>query len=422
MKKILPFLLITTYSLIAQNKTIEWINNNSITIEDANADTQLIAFEKNVPTKFRGARVFGFGEATHHGKEFFDLKAKFFKYLVQKQGVTLFIMEESYQSERPINRWISGGEGDTSTILNSFCQGIWRCNEMVELLQWMRSYNSDKPFEKQIRFYGMDNQFGLAINVRLRDYLKKNTITIDESLMAVVDSCSEVQLKAGGLKHWAETHLPSLKKIKQILLANELQLLSTNKKEYLDVLRSLDYLEQYTNFVQDPYSQTRDRDMFNNVLKILDMEGSNSKAFVWAHNEHIKKEPGERQMKRTGNLLKEHFKDEYYCVGFDFGTGLLKGYIFQKGMYPTVELKTLDKPYPNTYAETLIKAQPNIYFVDIQKAIDTEPDHFFETKNRQLFLGGPGFDPEKNVFFKRKYSDTYDGLIFIKAITPPTYK
>ena len=424
MKNCFFFLLLLTYVSNAQNKsTIAWINKNAITIEDANPDTKLIAFEANVPTQFSKAQIFGFGEASHHGKEFFNLKAKFFKHLVEQQGVTLFIMEESYQSERLVNRWISGGEGDASSILNSFCQGIWRCHEMIALLQWMRNYNSGKPYEKQIRFYGMDNQFGLVINTRLRDYIKKNSITIDEKILAVVDSCSDAAIKIGGIKHWADQHLPDLKKVKQILQDNEQQLMASNEREYRDMQRALDYLVQYTSFLQDPYSVRRDRDMFTNVLKILELEGQNSKAFIWAHNEHTnKKELGKSGIKCTGRLLKEHFKDNYYTVGFDFGKGLLKGYAIKNGKVIAREYRTLAEPYKNTFAQTLMEAAPDIYFIDMQKAIDTDPTKFFESKNRQLFLGGPGFDPEQNVFLKRKYTDTYDGLIFIEEITPPTYE
>lgn len=78
------FLLAITYfisfHIYAQNdKFIDWIDENTIKIEDANPDTKLSTFDVNRPQKFADKKIFGFGETTHHRKEFFDLKANFFK-------------------------------------------------------------------------------------------------------------------------------------------------------------------------------------------------------------------------------------------------------------------------------------------------------------------------------------------------------
>lgn len=419
MKKTLLFtFLIVFYTAPAQNKTVEWLNQNAIPIEEG-----LTSFSSQVSDRFRNARVFGFGEASHHGKEFFELKAEFFKYLVQNQGVRVFIMEESYQAERPINQWISGGEGSPEQLRSSFGQWIWRKREVMNLLQWMRDYNTGKPRSEQVRFYGMDNQFGREINLRLRDYIKKQRLAVDESLLVSSDSCANGLIKAGGVKKWADRYLPDLLKIEQLLINNHPKVLPEEEAEYQDLLRGLHYLKQFTAFVQSPYSATRDRDMFDNVCKILQMEGPQAKAFIWAHNEHINKNSyGTYSIKSVGRWLKEEFKEGYYAVGFDFGNGLLPGYTIEKRKVTGgIENRKLDQPYPKTYAETLVKCKNDVYFVDMLEAIDKEPTHFFETKNRQLFLGGPGFDAKRPFFFKRKYSQCYDGLIFVKTISPATY-
>jgi len=148
------FLLFQGY---AQNQeAVSWINENAIKIEDADPDSNLTIFNSSIPQKFADAKIFGFGEATHQGKEFFNLKAKFFKYLVEKHNVKIFIIEDSYTSEAGINEWISGGKGSRETIANNFRIGFWYCKEVIDLLEWMRNYNLDKNKEDQIRFYGMD--------------------------------------------------------------------------------------------------------------------------------------------------------------------------------------------------------------------------------------------------------------------------
>ena len=127
-------------------------------------------------------------------KEFFDLKAKFFKYLVKTQGLRSFIMEESYQAESGINEWISGGKGDITTIAKNFNTGFWYTKEIVNLLQWMRNYNLDKQKEKQIRFYGMDIQIGKNISQEIREFVNIHKINIDQKLLMIADSCSNKKI------------------------------------------------------------------------------------------------------------------------------------------------------------------------------------------------------------------------------------
>jgi erythromycin esterase len=413
----------TTLQAAAQDQDIiAWINSNAIVIEDAAPDTPLNSFSAKVPEGFKNAMLFGFGEASHHGKEFFDIKAKFFKYLVEHQGVRLFLMEESYQAEKGINSFITGGQGNARDALNYFNMAIWYTNEMASLLQWMRDYNLGKATNEQIRFYGIDNQFGKDINVRLRDYIKKYNLTIQEQLLVAADSCSAAQLIAGGIKGWDKKMLPVLKEIRQVLKQNKEKLAAANASEYYDMLRGLGYLEQYTSYIATPYNHKRDRDMYQNMLDVLDSEPG-TKAFVWAHNEHInKKDMAGYKIETLGSRLKKQFGANYYSVGFDFGSGKLTGYNIKNGKNLGRVIRILDKPYKNTYAQTLIKAQPDVYFIDMAQAIgNNTASKFFSTKMQQLFLGGPGFDPDNIFLFKRKLAEVYDGIIFVKHISPTTY-
>lgn len=423
MKKLLLLVFVFTFlSTNAQNlKALKWINENSIVIENADPNNKLIAFAENTPTNFKNSRIFGFGEATHYGKEFFDLKTKFFKYLVENQGVKLFIMEESYQAEEGINEWISGGKGDEATILKNFGQGIWYCQEVVDLLKWMREYNSDKLYSDQVRFYGMDNQFGHSINLKLRKYVEKYSIKIDEELLVAADSCSQKSLTSKGTKNWSKIYRPKLKKIEKVLKKQRIR--GEEKNEYDDMIRALNYLEQYTFFIQAPHSNNRDRDMFDNVVNALNKEGQDSKAFIWAHNEHInKKDLYTYKINSLGRNLKNKYKDQYISVGFDFGNGSLIGYIFKEGEPTRSTTREMTSPYNDTFAETLFLADSEIYYIDLNASRGTDAYSFFSTKNRQLFIGGPGFDPDEADFLTRKYSDSYDALIFVKNISPATYR
>jgi erythromycin esterase len=196
-------ILFSIFIVSAQNdKVVSWIDENAITIEDANPDTQLSIFNDNIPKRFTDAKIFGFGETTHHGKEFFDIKAKFFKYLVETQDVKVFIIEDSYPSEAGINEWISGGKGDVETIAKNFSIVPWYCKEVVNLLEWMRNYNLDKTKEQHIQFYGMDIQVVKNINKEIRGLVKKYNIPVSEELLLVADKCVEKKVEYNKSTEW----------------------------------------------------------------------------------------------------------------------------------------------------------------------------------------------------------------------------
>lgn len=416
------FLLFHGY---AQNQeAVYWINENAIKIEDANPDSSLAIFNNNIPQKFADAKIFGFGEATHQGKEFFNLKAKFFKYLVEKQNVKIFIMEDSYTSEAGINEWISGGKGDIETIANNFSIGFWYCKEVVHLLEWMRNYNLNKNKEDQIRFYGMDIQNVKNINQEIRSLVKKYNIAINEELLLEVDKCVEKKVEYGVSTDWADIQIPKLNKIDSILVDFRKGIKEENIDEFNSEIRALNYLSQYTYFVQHNYNQDRDLKMFENAKWIIENESKNGKAFIWSHNEHINnKKAGNyngRNIYNLGRHLKEYYKNNYYSVGFDFGGGTQAGYFSNNNENPSWKKVELNKPYAKTYAETLIEAKDEIYFIDISKALDGSSSDFFKTKTNQIVVGGGGFNPKKNNLYQKKFSEMYDGLIFVKIISLPT--
>lgn len=416
------FILFQTYA--QDDKAVSWINENAIKIEDAKPDTNLTIFNNNIPQKFADAKIFGFGETTHQGKEFFDIKAKFFKYLVETQNVKVFIMEDSYTSEAGINEWISGGEGNAETIANNFSVGFWYCKEVVNLLEWMRNYNLNKSKDEQIHFYGMDIQNVKKINQEIRNLVNKYSISISEELLLEVDKCVEKKVIYDESTDWADIQIPKLDEIENILLDFRKNIRDENIDEFNSAIRALNYLSQYTYLVQNHYPQDRDLKMFENAKWIIENKSKNGKAFIWAHNEHINnKKAGNnsgRNIYNLGRHLKEYYKNAYYSVGFDFGKGTQAGYFSNKDEKPTWKKVEIKEPNSKTYAETLIEAKDEIYYIDMSKALAGSSSNFFKKESKQIVAGGGGINPNKNNLYNKKFSEMYDGLIFVKNVTLPT--
>ena len=415
------FLFISPLLLFSQKKeTINWIKNNSIEIEDANPDSELNLFKQATPHKFSNARIYGFGEASHNTKEFFTLKAKFFKYLVKTKGVKMFIMEESYQAESGINEWISGGKGDVKTIAKNFNTGFWYTKEIVNLLQWMREYNKGISSEEQIRFYGMDIQIGKNLNQEIRNFVDSTKILVDEKLLNVADSCANKKIDFSKKETWWQYQIPKLKELKNQILNTSLE-----SKAYKNIIRSLDYLvsyAEYASLVKAEYPRStefRDLKMFENVKYIVENFSINGKAFIWAHNEHINKKEmysKDSNIIGLGRNLKDYYNDDYYAVGFDFGIGKINGFVTDKNKGNYWKTYEIQKPVRKTYAKTLILIDKDIYFIQFNKKLE-----FFNEESKHLMIGGGGYQPKPlyKILISKAYAETYDALIFVKNISVP---
>ncbi|MFJ4652916.1 erythromycin esterase family protein [Nocardia sp. NPDC088792] len=123
------------------------------------------------------ATVVGLGEATHGSHEFFTMKQRVFRYLVQEKGFTTFALELSWSAGLEIDDYLQTGKGDARTVAKDTLTGSpWDREEFVELIQWMRDYNSQHPGHT-VHFMGddigapsLDDEFF----GRVTDYVQRN--------------------------------------------------------------------------------------------------------------------------------------------------------------------------------------------------------------------------------------------------------
>lgn len=98
------------------------------------------------------ATVVGVGEATHNSREFFAVKHRLFRYLVEHKGFTTFSLEMSWDIGLRLNDYVRHGVGDPRQILRE--DPTWNTREYLDLVEWMRDHNTDRP--NKVQFMGND--------------------------------------------------------------------------------------------------------------------------------------------------------------------------------------------------------------------------------------------------------------------------
>ena len=275
--------------------------------------------------------ILSIGEAAHGCKKMQELKLSVFKEMVEKRGFTAFALEADYGECAEINRFIQGGEGSAEEMVQKFAFPIYHTKEMAELISWMREWNASAPEEKKVRFYGFDMQDPEGSYAFLKEYSLSHKLTSEEEFAKNLDCIKDENFSlneknAGEVIAFLDSLEEKVEKSPEEAqkepgnTADEQE--ATDKqafKENQDFLMELNTVRQAaeTWLSKENSSVLRDRDMEENVKKILEIEQKigSGKLVISAHDGHIQKEnPIYNSM---GVLLTKDFGEAYYAIGTD---------------------------------------------------------------------------------------------------------
>lgn len=143
------------------NEMVEWLKHYAIEIKtvEPQEDQQDLSLLKNV---IGASQVVGLGEATHGNKEFFQMKHRLIKFLVTEMGFDTVVFECPGQQAKKIDDYIKTGEVSEDQILEGLGYEVWRTQEVLDLINWLREFNSTS--NRKISFFGCDvnDQTGLS--------------------------------------------------------------------------------------------------------------------------------------------------------------------------------------------------------------------------------------------------------------------
>jgi erythromycin esterase len=101
------------------------------------------------------ARVVAIGESTHYSHEFYLLRHRLARFLVERLGFDAIAFESGFPEAWQVDAWIKGGDGDLADVAeHGMTYMFGRCAEMRDQLSWLRSVNEGR--QHPVRFYGID--------------------------------------------------------------------------------------------------------------------------------------------------------------------------------------------------------------------------------------------------------------------------
>ncbi len=300
-------------------------------IEDADLDALL--------GRIGDSRVVLIGEASHGTSEFYRMRERISRALIERKGFNFIAIEGDWPDATHIDHYVRHREVPQSewTAFARFPTWMWRNNEVRAFIVWLRSHNvSIKPHDR-VAFHGLDL------------YSLYNSI---DSVLGYLDKVDPESAKVareryGCLTPWQSdpatygraalsgrypTCEDDVVRTLKDLLAKQHTYATYDGERFLDAVQNARLVANAERYYRIMYYGSRaswnlrDEHMFGTFKNLLAHYGDDSKGIIWAHNSHIgdasATEMSARGEHNIGQLCRQAFGDACYAIGFgtDHGT------------------------------------------------------------------------------------------------------
>lgn len=388
------------------------------------------------------ARIIGLGEATHGTREFFQLKHRIVRYLVEEQGLRLLAMETNLLETMALDNYVVHGEGDALEALAGTHFWVWRTEAVHALVEWLREFNAKRPLDDRVRFCGIDAQYTTGAVEYLDEFLAVADPDLHEELRADLAATDD----EGGInEQYMSDHDPEATErlLDQLGIAFEKQraafVAATSERETTLARRCLRVVEQARQLRVARKSDgiqasmvVRDEAMAENLSWALEYEAAD-RAVLWAHDSHICRtvNVGARvdPAPSLGSYLADHYGDDYFALGFDFLGGSFRAIGIE--LTPESELTTwsLDEPPADSITRVFAATGGDLAFLDFDTASeDDRLDEWLAEPRAKRKIGavyygpdGPSENEKDGVAAHnavRVLPEAFDGLLFVRETIP----
>jgi len=308
------------------------------------------------------ARVVLLGEATHGTSEFYRMRARITRELIERRGFNLVAIEGDWPDAAQVNRWMQGTSPNGHPApFQRFPTWMWRNRETHELVGWLREWNARVPLGRQVGFHGLDLYSLHASIDAVLAYLDR----VDPGAAGVARE------RYGCLTPWQHEPAayaravalrrhrrcePEVVAMLQDLLERRLDYVVRDGERYLDAVQNARLIADAEEYYRAMYRggheswNLRDRHMVETLEVLLAWRGEDAKAVVWAHNSHVGDargtEMGAQGQTNIGALTRQWLGDAVYNVGFGTDRGTVAAASDWGG---AMEIKTLRRARADSY-------------------------------------------------------------------------
>ncbi len=284
------------------------------------------------------ARIVLLGESTHGTSEFYRMRARISRELIERRGYSFIAIEGDWPDAARVDHYVRHMKYRPSewTAFARFPVWMWRNEEIRGFVDWLRAHNAGRSAAERVAFHGLDLYSLFSSIHAVLDYLDK----VDPATARVA------RLRYGCLTPWqsdpatyGHAALTGTYRSCEDAVISVLTDLRTKQQAYaehdgerfLDAIQNAQLVTNAERYYRIMYHGSRaswnlrDQHMFDTLTSLLAFHGPGSKGIVWAHNSHIGDSAATEMSSRgefnLGHLCKQHFGQDAYSIGFGTHSG-----------------------------------------------------------------------------------------------------
>jgi len=332
------------------------------------------------------ARVVLLGEASHGTSEFYRMRSRITQALIERKGFDIVAVEADWPDAARIDHYVRDRDVPLKewTAFARFPTWMWRNEEFVEFVEWMRLHNLENEPDQRVRFAGLDLY-------SLYNSIAEVLHFLDDRDPAAARAARE---RYGCLTPWqsdpAAYGRATLKgeyrscehevaRMLEELLQKRLGLMRADDEGFFDAVQNAKLIADAELYYRIMYYGSheswnlRDQHMFDSLEMLLQFRGPKSKAVVWEHNSHVGDARATAMSARgelnVGELCRKRFGDASYSIGFGTDHGTVAAASYWDG---PMEVKAMVPAHADSYEAVFHQVKSPGLMLGLRDSLDPE--------------------------------------------------
>lgn len=286
------------------------------------------------------ARLVLLGEASHGSAEFYRMRARITRALIERKGFTVVALEADWPDAARVNRYIDHlpPAPTRAAAFARFPVWMWRNAEFGNFVEWLRSWNAERADPaRRVSLHGLD-LYSLSASIeavlRYLDGVDPGAAAVARERYACLTPWERDPAVYGRLAltgRYRSCEAPAVEMLTD-LLKRRLEYAGQDGDRFFDAAENARLVVDAERYYRRMYYGSveswnlRDSHMFETLERLLAYHGPECRAVVWEHNSHIgdasATEMGALGEHNIGQLCRQAYGSGAYLVGFgtDHGT------------------------------------------------------------------------------------------------------
>lgn len=287
-----------------------------------------------------GARLVLIGEASHGTSEFYRLRARITRALIEERGFDFVAVEADWPDAAELDAYVRhhSTERPRRKPFQRFPRWMWANTDVMEFIHWLREFNATiRQYEpgRVVGFHGLDlYSMHASIDAVLRyldDVDPEAAVVARERYGCLMPWQNDPALYGRAVLSGFEECEDEVVSMLEHLLTRRLDYISRDGTRFVDAFQNARLVANAERYYRMMYLGSvsswnlRDQHMFDTLGLLLGAYGPESRGVVWAHNSHLGDASatamGDRGEFNVGQLTRQAFGPQAYLVGFGTHTG-----------------------------------------------------------------------------------------------------